>query len=84
MLEAGGWRILHRPVPDESQLLRVESDPEEQVDLSRRFAKRTLLLRQAVRVQWAWNRRLLGGAPSSMDELDSEERRHLEALGYVE
>jgi arylsulfatase A-like enzyme len=83
MLESEGWRILYRPLLDESQLYRVESDPQEQRDVSRRFAMRTLLLRQAVLMQRAWDEKLLG-ALSLVDELGPKERAQLRALGYLE
>jgi arylsulfatase A-like enzyme len=84
MLESDGWRLLHRPVSDESRLFQVGRDPAERHDLSARFVMRTLLLRQAVRMQRAWNRQLLGVERAPVDALDPAAREQLEALGYLD
>jgi arylsulfatase A-like enzyme len=84
MLESEGWRILYRPMADEARLFRVADDPMEQRDLSARFTMRTLLLRQAVRAQGAWDRQLLGIGSAPVGELDAGDRERLEALGYLD
>jgi arylsulfatase A-like enzyme len=83
MLESGGWRILYRPRADEVQLYRVDSDPQERVDLARELPLRALLIRQSVLMQSAWNRDLLGVGIPRADELDPEDREQLGALGYL-
>jgi arylsulfatase A-like enzyme len=83
MLEWSGWRVLHRPLQDETALYRVDSDPLETIDLARDRPLRTLLLRQWALAQWAANREILGTEAPRVEELDAEEREQLEALGYV-
>jgi arylsulfatase A-like enzyme len=85
MLQAGRWRILHDWLDDESQLYDVEKDPREEDDLASRDPLRTLLLRQRVLAQSAWDRRAFGadavsGGPVG---LKPEQIEELKALGYL-
>jgi arylsulfatase A-like enzyme len=85
MLESGGWRVHFAPLEDRTELYDVEGDPGETEDLAPERPLDTLLLRQSLLIQSAWNRGVFDeeGGDQPSDDLDPESVEQLEALGYL-